>query len=147
MENILAQISKTPIPSPDLSVLDPNVLKLVLGGAGIFLTLALLAFTRHHLVNTSLHGLWAGLTIGVLVVLGIEGGAYYFYQNYILGSKAKNLPANFQVVLNDTTASVTKALGDKTEHKRPTAKEIVSDYRILDNMDSELVRSAICKQK
>jgi len=113
VENILAQISKIPLPSPDFSSLDPNALKLILAGVGIFLLLALFAFTRHHIINTSLRGLWAGLVIGVLVVLGIEGGIYYFYQNYIVGSKARSLPANFQVVLNDTAGSVTKVLGGK----------------------------------
>ncbi len=147
VENILAQISKTSVPYPDFSLLEPNVLKLVLVGAGVFLLLALLAFTRHHLINTSLRGLWAGFVVGVLIVLGVEGGIYYFYQNYIVGNKAKTLPANFQVVLNDTTESVTKVLGDRIERNLPTTKGIVSQYRALDDIDSELVRAAICKQK
>lgn len=147
MEDILAQISKMRVSYPDISLLEPNILKLALSGAGIFLLLALLAFTRHHLINTSLRGLWAGFVVGIIIVLGVEAGAYYFYQNYIIGDKGSMLPPNFQVVLGDTKASVTRVLGERIERKQPSAREIVSQYRTLDDVDSELVRAAICKQK
>lgn len=147
MENILAQLSNLSVSAPSLDSLDPATLKIILGAAGVFLFLILFAFTRRHLIHTSLRGLWAGLFIGTVLVLGIEAGGYYVYKNYVIGTKTRQLPANFQVVVNDTTQSVTHVLGAKIEKQAPSAKDAVAIYKSLDAQDAQLARSAICQQE
>lgn len=82
----------------------------------------------------------------MLLVLGLEGGAWYLYTNYVVGQKTKELPRNFQVVVMDTTNSISQVLGAYTK-REITAKDVVSQYRALDGADSELARNAICNQK
>lgn len=147
MENLTALLSSLNISLPALESLDPTTLKIVLSAAGVFLFLILFAFTRRHLVHASLRGLWAGLGVGMILVLGIEGGGYYLYTNYVVGQKAKELPKNFQVVVNDTANNLTRVLGTHVEKKQITAGDVVSDYRLLDATDSELARNAICREK
>jgi len=133
------------LPLPSLESLDPRTLKIVLIGGLLFLLLVLFAFTRHHLISLSLHGLGAGLVIGAILVLGLEAGAYYLYTNYIVGEKAADLPQNFKVVLEDSTKSLEPVLGMATEKKPSTAKEVLTNYNSLDKKDSEALKQIICK--
>ncbi|MBI2268150.1 MAG: hypothetical protein HYU80_01735 [Candidatus Blackburnbacteria bacterium] len=132
---------------PAFETLDPSVLKIAFVVVFVFIFLLLLAFTRHHIIHTSLKGLRAGLITGVLGVLIIEGALLVVVKDYILGEKAAVLPQNVQTVLEDSRSSVTKVMGTSTERKRPTAQEVVSDYKILSPIDAELVRSSVCKQE
>lgn len=91
-------------------------------------------------------GIWAGIFLGIVAVLGLEGGAYYLYTNYIVGTKGAELPQNFQVVLKDGTKSLEPVLGKAVERKAPTTKEILLDINSLSSEDLKEVKSSICKK-
>ena len=131
---------------PSLGSLDPGVLKILIIASLVFLFLMLLAFTRHHIISHSMKGLWAGIFLGVVLVLGLEGGAYYLYSNYILGNKAADLPANFQLVLQDSTKNLTPVLGKAVERRRPTQKEVLTDFESLSVAESKNLKKAICEE-
>lgn len=135
------------IPIPSITSLDPVVLKIIIIGASIFLFLLLFAFTRHHIIAHSIKGLWAGLVLGISVVLGLEAGAYYLYTNYIVGGKGAQLPENFQAVLRDGTQSLEPVLGKAIERETPTAREVLKDYNSLSKEDAADVREAVCKKR
>ncbi|MEK7521525.1 MAG: hypothetical protein AAB599_01850 [Patescibacteria group bacterium] len=146
---MLDQISALDLSSlslPSIDSLDPGVLRIVLIGGLVFLFLFLFALTRHHIISYSMKGIWAGIFLGIVAVLGLEGGAYYLYTNYIVGTKGAELPQNFQVVLKDGTKSLEPVLGKAVERKAPTTKEILLDINSLSSEDLKEVKSSICKK-
>lgn len=145
LNNLLAQQMPS-VSLPSVGSLDPGILKLTLIAALVFLLLMLLAFTRHHIVSHSMRGLWAGLTIGALAVVGLEAGAYYLYANYIVGTKAESLPKNFQVVLEDSSKNLMPVLGKSVEAKQKNAKELLTDYNLLSKDQALALKKIICEE-
>ena len=143
--NPLAPLNLSAIPLPSFESLDPAVLKIGIIAILLFLFILLFAYARHHLLSVSMHGLRSGLIAGVFLVLLIEGATYYIYKNYVVGDKVSTLPQNLQIVVSDSTKSAKKVLGVKTEQKKPTAKELVTEYKTLDSDEADLVRNTVCK--
>lgn len=144
-EYLLQLISSLPIPSVDITSLDPSTLKILIVAIVLFLFAILFAFTRRHIIHTSLNGLWAGLFIGMIIILGIEAGIFMFYKNYVFGTKADLVPQNFKVVINESQENINRVLGLSTIRVVPTAQSITTDYKLLPEIDQELVTGAICK--
>lgn len=143
--NLLSeQLSNVSLPS--LASLDPGTLKITLIAFMIFMLLMLFAFTRHHLISLSLHGLGAGLIVGIILTLALEGGVYYLYTNYILGNKAASLPSNFQIVLEDTTKNLQPVLGLATERRTSSAKEVLANFESLPIVESTNLKKIICEK-
>ena len=136
------------IPSLSLEHLDPEVVQAIYVFVivfFVFLFLVLLGFTRHHIIETSLHGFWAGLWTGV-VVIGILGGTIIWgARNFVFGEKFALLPPGFQNVLSAGGDGITGVLGISTEREQPTAGDVLSSYKLLSPVDTELVNNTICK--
>ncbi|MDO8452479.1 MAG: hypothetical protein Q7S79_01880, partial [bacterium] len=79
MENLL-YIVLGYLPNFSLDTLDPQVVQAIYVFAiviCVFLLLVVLGFTRHHIIENSLHGFWAGLWTG-FIIIGILGGTIFW---------------------------------------------------------------------
>lgn len=147
MENLL-YIVLGYLPNFSLDTLDPQVVQAIYVFAiviGIFLLLVVLGFTRHHIIENSLKGFWAGLWTG-FIIIGILGGTIFWgARNFVFGEKLSILPPGFQNVLGSARDGFTSVLGISVERKQPTASSVLSDYKLLAPVDLELVNNTICK--
>lgn len=136
------------IPSISLENLDPSVVQAIYVFVivfFVFIFLILIGFTRHHIIETSLHGFWAGLWTGV-VIIGILGGTVLWgARNFVFGEKFALLPPGFQNILGASRSGITGVLGISTEREQPTAQSVLGDYKLLNSVDTELVNNTICK--
>lgn len=135
------------LPIPSFESIDPKALQIGIIIISIFAFLILLAFTKHHIISTSLKGLWAGFVTGIICVLVIEGAIYVLFRDYVIGQKGATLPKNVRIVLDDGRQNVNKVLGLQTERKNPTAQSVIADYQALSEIDSELVQGFVCKRE
>lgn len=132
---------------PSLDTLDPSIVRAVLVIATVFLILLAMGISHRFFVHTSLNGLRGGVMIGILGVLMLEAAAFWLYKNYVIGNQGANLPQNIQVVLEDGKQSINQVLGVGTYEERPTAKDVVLEYKLLSPIDAELVQNTVCKQE
>lgn len=137
-------LPEVPFPSVSLAQMDPSLLRVILVGVIVFVLAILLAFTRRHLVDTSLHGLFAGFITGVITLLVAEGALLFGLKNSSI-DLTRNIPPNFQIVLNEGKNNVTQVLGLETERDQPTARGVVADFKTLKKDQSDLVVDSICK--
>lgn len=142
--NVLANY----IPSFSLNTLDPSVVQAIYVFGIVFLVfllLVVLGFTRHHIIENSLRGFWAGLWTG-LIIVGILGGTIFWgARNFVFGEKLSLLPPEFQNILASGRDGFTNVLGVKTERAQPTAQTVLSDYKLLSPVDLELVNNSLCR--
>lgn len=146
MENLPIP-SEFSLPLPALESLDPQILKTATIGFLVFILIFLVAFTRRHIVSISLRGLWSGFVAGVIGVLLLEAAIFVGIKDYIFGKKGTTLPKNVRIVLEDGKEDINQILGIQSERKEPTAQSVVSDYKLLSPVDSELVKGAVCKEE
>jgi hypothetical protein len=132
------------LPQVSLAAIDPSLLKIALVGFIVFVLAILLAFTRRHLIDTSLHGLFAGFITGVVALLIAEAALFFAFKNPS-ADLTKKLPPNVQAVFNESKESVTQVLGLETEREQPTPARIVADFEILKKSEADLVLNSICK--
>ena len=147
MENLLAVISGY-IPSISLEHLDPSVVQAIYVFVivfFVFIFLVLIGFTRHHIIETSLHGFWAGLWTGIIIVGILSGTIFWGARNFVFGEKLSLLPPGFQSVLSAGGNGFTNVLGISTERAQPTAQTLLSDYKLLSPVDLELVNNSLCR--
>lgn len=111
----------------------------------VFFLLVLIALSRRFLIHSSLHGVWAGIFIGVLLIVGIEAGTVYGFREFLTGEKAEFVPPNIRAMLSTSQQQVTQVLGVETERKVPTAQSVVQDFQDLSKLDSQLVKNSICR--
>lgn len=136
------------IPSFSLDYYDPEVIKFIYVLAivfGVFLFLVLLGFTRHHIIETSLRGFWAGLWTGVIIIGLLGATTVWTMRNFVFGDKFALLPTNMQNLMFAGGEGVTEVLGITTEREQPTAQFVLTQFKLLTSIDTELVSNTICK--
>ena len=147
MENLL-YIVLGYFPNFSFDNLDPQVIQAIYVFAiviGVFLLLVLLCFTRHHIIENSLRGFWAGLWTGIIII-GILGGTLFWgARNFLFGEKRALLPPNIGMFASRASESITGVLGISTQREQPTAQSVLTDYKLLSPVDLELVGNTICK--
>lgn len=147
MDQLLIVLSRY-IPNLSFDNLDPSVVQAIYVFAivfFIFLLLVVLGFTRHHIIENSLHGFWAGLWTGLIAIAILEGVIFWGARNFMFGDKLSLLPPGIQGILASGKEGVTGVLGVKTEREQPTAQSVLSDYKLLSPVDLELVNNSLCK--
>ena len=147
MENLL-YIVLGYLPNFSFDNLDPQVVQAIYVFAiviGVFLLLVLLGFTRHHIIENSLHGFWAGLWTGIIVIGILSGTIFWGARNFVFGEKLALLPPGFQNVLGSARDGFTNVLGISVEREQPTAQTVLSDYKLLSPVDLELVNNSLCR--
>lgn len=140
---------------PNLSNFDPQVFfaetlvsptgQTVVLAIVAFFVILLIALSRRFLIHSSMQGVWAGMFIGVLLIVGIEAGIVYGFKEFLNGEKAEFVPPNIRAMLSNSQQQVTQVLGVDTERKIPTAQSVVSDFEDLPKLDSQLVKNSICR--
>jgi hypothetical protein len=149
VENLLSVLISY-IPSLSLDTLDPQVVQAIYVFGIVFLLfllLVVLGFTRHHIIENSLHGFWAGLWTGLIMIAVLEGVIFWGAKNFMFGEKLSLLPPGIQNILASGKEGVTGVLGVETEREQPTASAVLSDYKLLSPVDLELVNNTVCKSK
>lgn len=150
MDFVLPYITQvlSQIEVPSFETFDPGLVRGLFILVFVFIIALLLGFSRHYIASNALSAAWTGFLMGAIILGGLEAGAFFFYQQYIIGEKRANLPQNVQVVLDDGRQSVNRVLGIESEEKeKPTAQSVVSDYKTLLPLDAELAQGSICKEK
>ena len=136
------------IPNTDTITLaiynSPTIQTIILGILAFFIIL-LFALSRRFLIHTSIHGLQAGIVVGVILVIAIEGGAIYAFRELTRDDKAQIVPPNIRAMLSTGQQQAAQVLGTETERKVPTAQTVVSDFDDLGKLDAKLVKDSICK--
>lgn len=129
-----------------LNSLDPSVLQGVFIFLGIFAVAVLIGLSRRYIASSSMQGLWAGIATGIIAILAIEAGLIWGLRNFMVGERANLLPQNIRMLLSSSQESLTQVLGTQVEKEQPTAQTVISDYKTLSPLDTELVGSFVCKQ-
>ena len=110
-----------------------------------FIFLILIGFSRRYLAKSSLQGVWAGIVIGIMLIVGIEYGFVWAAKEFTGGEKAQFVPENIKVALGMGQKQITQVLGTDTERQVPTASTVVQDFEDLNKLDSKFVSDYICK--
>lgn len=131
--------------APLLSNLDPSVLQGAFIFLGVFAIAVLIGLSRRYIASSSMQGLWAGAVTGIIAVLAIEAGLVWGLRNFMAGDRADILPKNIKTILTSGQENLTQVLGIQTEREIPTAQGVISDYGALSPLDTELVKSYVCK--
>lgn len=108
-----------------------------------FFMLILIGFSRRFLISSSLQGVWAGIVIGLVLVLGVQAGFVWTLKR--INTEEVIVPDNIRMAFLSGQQNVVQVLGAETEMAIPTAQGIVSDYVILEDEDKTLIRDTICK--
>lgn len=143
MDNL--PIPALPSFSPSVEMLGSPTVQAAIAFLFFFLFLILIALSRRILHMSSMHGITAGLLIGAIIVLSIEGGFVWAVKNLLHGEKAPIIPENIKMVLSTGQRNVSQVLGVQTERQIPTAQSVVSDYNDLSKLDAALVKNSVCK--
>lgn len=130
---------------PSLETLDPQTVKAIMIGAGVFILAICIGLGRRYLTSSSLQGVWAGFVMGILMVGALEAALFWGLKDFVFGEKSATLPSNVRIVLDDSRENINNVLGIKTEKEQPTAQSVVSDFNYLSNLDSDLVKNTICR--
>jgi len=130
---------------PSLETMDPQTLKAIIIGGGVFILAIFIGFGRRFLISSSLQGVWAGFIMGIVMVAVLEGALFWGLRDFVFGQKSASLPNNIRIVLDGSKENINQVLGIKTEKEQPTAQSVVSDFNYLSNLDSDLVKNTICR--
>lgn len=133
------------LPIPSLETLDPQTVKAIIIGSGVFIIAVCIGLGRRYLTSSSLQGVWAGFVMGILMVGALEVALFWGLKDFVFGQKAATLPNNVRIVLDDSRENINNVLGIKTEKEQPTAQSVVSDFNYLSPLDSDLVKNTICR--
>lgn len=129
-----------------LNSLDPSVLQGAFIFLGVFAVAVLIGLSRRYIASSSIQGLWAGIATGIIAVLAIEAGLLWGAKSLAIGEKANMLPKNIRTLISSSQEGLTQVLGTQVEKEQPTAQTVISDYKTLSSLDTELVESFVCKQ-
>lgn len=120
----------------------------------VFLIAVLLGVTRRHIVSWTMSGAWFGFVFGIIFILGLEatflvGGRTALFEATV-NEKA---PPQLRAFLEDGKRNLVRVLGLTTEEiptsvaqELPSSQSILNDFQSLSSLESETVRSAICRQ-
>ena len=128
-----------------LAQMDPQTLKITFGAIFAIILLFLFALARRHIIETSLHGFWAGIFVGMITILLVEGSIIYFSKKYIFGERSASLPQNVKQVLTEGSNNVTKVLGVQTISTQ-SPQEILNEYNNLKVSEAQLIKKHICQE-
>lgn len=129
-----------------LNSVNPSVLQGIFIALGIFFMALLIGLSRRYIASSSLQGLWAGVATGIIAILAIETGVVWGLRNFMNGERANLLPKNVRTLISAGQENLTQVLGTQTEKERPTAQTVISDYRTLSPLDTELAKGFVCKE-
>lgn len=133
------------IPLGFLETLDPSVLQGAFTFLGVFAVAVLIGLSRRYIASSSIQGLWAGVATGIITILAIEAGLIWGLRNFLAGERANLLPQNIRTLISSGQEGLTQVLGTQAEKEQPTAQTVISDYKALSPLDTELVESFVCK--
>lgn len=143
------------LPLPQIPQVDPQELagQLLISPTGQtvflailgFIFLVLIAASRRFLAKSSLQGVWAGMVIGIGLIIGIEAGFVWSTKELTGGQKSQFVPDSIKVLLGNGQKQLTQVLGTDSERKIPTAQNIVQDFDDLGKIESKFVVDYICR--
>jgi hypothetical protein len=134
--------------SPDtiiISIYNSPTLQTIILGFFLFFIILLFALSRRFLVHSSMQGIHAGIVIGVLIIVAVEGGLIYGFTQFNKTENKEIVPPNIRAMLTTGQQQAVQVLGAETERNVPTAQTVVSDFEDLSKLDSKLVKDSICK--
>lgn len=128
-----------------IAIYNSPTIQTVILGIFLFFMLVLFGLSRRFLAHSSMQGVHAGIVIGIILIIAVEGGIVYAFNEFTRSDKEGIVPPNIRAMLSTGQQQAAQVLGAETERQVPTAQTVVSDFEDLSKLDAQLVKNSICK--